>query len=364
MIKPYNLQKGDKVAIVSLSLGLLGEESAKHELEIGLKRIKEFGLVPVIMPNSLKGIEYLFNHPEERASDLKQAFLDDSIKAIITAIGGDDTYKLIPYLMNDKEFCDAVLTHPKIFIGFSDTTNNHLMFYRLGLKTFYGPCFIVDFAELDKEMLPYTRDCLEKLFLQEERFEIKSSPVWYLDRKSFGIDQIGVPRIEKKEEHGYEVLKGSGKVSGILYGGCIESFYDDFVGLTYQDMPEIINKYHIILENDEWNDKIFFIEPSEQKMSPEVLFSMLMEFKKRNIFKRIRGLIVGKSQDEAYYEEYKKVYLEVFNDLDTPILYNVNFGHAFPRCIIPYGAKAVVDYDEKKIIIDEPILEKRKILKK
>ena len=47
-------------------------------------------------------ILYLKNHPESRAQDLKQAFLDKDIKMIITAIGGDDTYKTIPYLMEDK----------------------------------------------------------------------------------------------------------------------------------------------------------------------------------------------------------------------------------------------------------------------
>mgnify|MGYP003373367374 FL=1 len=36
-IKPKKLKKGDKVAIVSLSRGLLGMPFCKHELDIGLK---------------------------------------------------------------------------------------------------------------------------------------------------------------------------------------------------------------------------------------------------------------------------------------------------------------------------------------
>ena len=144
MIKPKVLKKGDKIAIVSLSRGLLGMPFCKHELDIAIRRLKELGLEPVIMPNALKDVKYLEEHPEKRASDLKQAFMDDSIKAIITAIGGVDTYKLIPYLMEDEEFKTAVLDHPKIFTGFSDTTNNHLMLNRIGLATFYGPCLLVD----------------------------------------------------------------------------------------------------------------------------------------------------------------------------------------------------------------------------
>ena len=114
MIKPKKLNKGDKVAIVSLSRGLLGMPFCKHELDLGLKRLKEFGLVPVIMPNALKDMDYLAKHPEARAKDLKEAFLDDDINGIITAIGGDDTYKTIPYLMEDKEFIDTIKKHPKV----------------------------------------------------------------------------------------------------------------------------------------------------------------------------------------------------------------------------------------------------------
>ncbi len=32
------------VAIVSLSYGIMGEESAKHKVEIGIKRLQDYGL--------------------------------------------------------------------------------------------------------------------------------------------------------------------------------------------------------------------------------------------------------------------------------------------------------------------------------
>ena len=115
MIKPKKLSKGDKVAIVSLSSGLMGEDFSKHQLLLGVKRLEEFGLVPVFMPNSLKGIEYLNEHPEARAQDLKDAFYDESIKGIICAIGGDDTYRLLPYLMEDETFTNTVKQSPKLF---------------------------------------------------------------------------------------------------------------------------------------------------------------------------------------------------------------------------------------------------------
>lgn len=353
---PRKLNKGDRVAIVSLSSGILGMEYCEHELRIGLKRLKEMGLVPVIMPNALKGVDYIENHPEARAADLKQAFMDKNIKGIICAIGGDDTYKTIPYLMEDEEFIEAVKNNPKIFTGFSDTTNNHLMLNKLGLSTFYGPCLIADLAELDNDMLPYTKEYFCKFFSNKRGYEIISSHIWYKERESFDVSQIGVPRISQKEEHGFEVINGSGIVTGRLYGGCIESIYSDFTCDRYDGQPQIFEKYKIFPTDEEWKEKILFLETSEEKPTPEKLTEMLLEFKRRKILSLVKGIIVGKPQDEKYYEEYKEVYRNIFSDLNTPVLFNVNFGHALPRCIIPYDAEATIDYDNARIFINSAIL--------
>ena len=60
-------------------------------------------------------------------------------------------------------------------------------------------------------------------------------------------------------------------------------------------------------------------------------------------FSEIAGLIVGKPQNEAYYEAYKAVYRDILRDPALPVLYNVNFGHAYPRTVLPYGARVRVD---------------------
>ena len=86
------------IAIVSLSSGTIGEAFAKHELDIGVKRLRGFGLNVTFMPHALKGIEYGRNHPAERSADLLQALRDPEIDMILCAIGGDDTYRLLPHL--------------------------------------------------------------------------------------------------------------------------------------------------------------------------------------------------------------------------------------------------------------------------
>ena len=55
---------------------------------------------------------------------------------------------------------------------------------------------------------------------------------------------------------------------------------------------------------------------------PDELKGYLVEFKNRYVLQSVRGIIFGKSKEEKYYEEYKRVIKKVFKDIDTPVLYN------------------------------------------
>ncbi len=351
MIKPNILRPGDKVAIVSLSSGMLGDASCSHNIEIGVRRLRGFGLEPVFMPNALKGIDYLSCHPDKRAEDLKRAFLDESIQGVICAIGGDDTYRLLPYLMEDGEFIQTVRRSPKLFTGFSDTTVNHFMFHRIGMQTFYGPCFLCDLGEIANDMLPYTKAAFEGYFRDYETWEIRPSDVWYEERTDFSTKAIGTDRVAHKETRGYELLKGCDRFEGELLGGCLESIYDMLTSARYAGEREICERYRLFPSREEWRGKIMFLETCEEKPAPDLLRKELAAIDRTGAFDVIRGILVGKPQDEQYYEEYKKVFLDVIGGRPLSILYNVNFGHATPRAALPYGARARVDANMQVITI-------------
>ena len=84
----------------------------------------------------------------------------------------------------------------------------------------------------------------------------------------------------------------------------------------------------------------------------------LSALKERGVFEAVNGVLVGKPQDETYYEEYKEVYRRVIDDERLPVVYNVNFGHATPRCALMYGAPVRVDMVERKIEYEEPEAER------
>lgn len=334
------------VAIVSLSAGTIGEDFVRHEVDIGVKRLEAFGLTVTFMPHARKGIEYVKNHPGERAADLLQAFRDPDIDMILCAIGGDDTYRLLPYLFEHDELARAVSN--KIFLGFSDTTVNHFMLNKVGLKTFYGQSFLADVCELDSEMLPYTKKYFEELICSGTIRAVTPSDVWYEGRKDFGVDQIGTPR-KAHPDHGFELLQGNPVFSGEILGGCIDSIYDFFNGERYADMPVLCKRYGLFPDRKDWAGKILLLESSEEKMRPEKYREAVAALKKTGVFDAVSGVLVGKPMDEAYAREYKRVLTEEIDNPRLPVVCNVNIGHAEPRCIIPFGVEATVDIDHQVI---------------
>ena len=337
------------IGLVSLSSGIMGEPFIRFETEIGLKRLNEYGLNVKFMPNALKGRDFVKEHPEKRAQDLLQAFCDPEIDMILCAIGGDDTYRLLPYLFENNELADAVTD--KVFLGFSDTTINHFMLHKVGLRSFYGQAFLPDICELSSEMLPYTRKYFEELIFTETIREITPSDVWYEERKIFAPDQVGKPLIAHSDK-GFELLQGAPVFSGKILGGCIDSMYDMFNGDRYADMPKLCKKYRLFPDASEWEGRILLLESSEEKPSPEIYKRSLEYLKKEGVFEAVSGVLVGKPMDETYAKEYKQLLIDVIEKPDLPIVFNLNVGHSTPRCIIPFGVNAVVDVDKQIIRFD------------
>lgn len=334
------------IGIVSLSSGVMGEDFVKHEVETGLNRLKSMGLKVKMLPHALAGMDHIKNHPEDRAQDLLQAFQDPEIDMILCAIGGEDTYKLLPYLFDHDELKRSVTD--KVFLGFSDSTMNHFMLHKVGLNTFYGQAFLPDICELDNTMFPYTERYFRELTETETIGEIAPSDVWYEARTDFGPESIGTsPSCHQNE--GFELLQGPSKFSGPILGGCLDTIFDMFDGSRFEDSPSLCRRYHLFPDPDDWKGKILLLETSEETMPPEKYHRALMYLKDTGIFSVINGILVGKPMNEVYFEEYKKLLKEDIAMPELPILCNVNVGHAMPRCIVPFGIPAVVDADVQRI---------------
>lgn len=342
MLKPQRLRPGDKAAIVSLSSGSLGEPQFLHKYHLAKERLeRDYGLQVVAMPNALKGRDYLYRHPEARAQDLMDAFRDPEIRAVFCAIGGDDTIRLLPYI----DF-DVLRRNPRIFTGYSDTTTNHFMLHKAGLVSYYGGAIMTNWAEYGA-INEYTADAFDKtLFHPQDTWAIPASGFCSYETDRVLWDEANINRtIPRFPNTGYEILQGTGKVSGPLLGGCVEVFVMLF-GTSLWPSPE------------EWRGKLLLLETSESDTSPDLLAWILRGLQAQGVLHAVRGIVVGKPAFADKLEPYKEVYRKVVAGEaglpDLPILYNVNVGHAYPIGLFPLGLEYEIDCEAKALTLLEP----------
>ncbi len=329
--KPQRLQKGDRVATVSLSWGGAGDSEILWRYYQGKRRLEEqFGLDVVEMPHTLKGTQFVYENPQKRAEDLMMAFADPTINGIFACIGGDDSVRMLPYI----DF-GVIGNNPKVFMGYSDTTITHLICLKAGVSSFYGPAILPEFAE-NVSMHPYTAHWVKKvLFSPDAIGPIHAATEWTSEY---------LPWLEENKERertfqpnfGYELLQGSGVVRGRLIGGCVE-------------VLEMAKQTGLWPAEKFWSDAIFFMETSEDMPNPMYLEYWLRNLGTQGILQKLKGMIVGKPYHNKYYEEYKKSICKILAEVgreDLPVLYNLNFGHTAPMAILPYGVLAEINSEK------------------
>lgn len=139
-VTPPPLEPGDKVAIVSPASGLAA--AYPHVYERGLDRLRSvYDLDPVEFPTATESDEYLYDHPEERARDVENAFMHPEIRGVIATIGGNDQIRICKHLDGD-----LLRDNPTRFYGTSDNTHLAQFLWKQGLVSFYGGTLLTDFA--------------------------------------------------------------------------------------------------------------------------------------------------------------------------------------------------------------------------
>lgn len=346
MIKPAKLNKGDTVATVSLSWG--GASELPHRYQAGKRQFQDtFGVNVIEMHNTLKPAKWLQENPQARADDLHEALTNPNVKAIISNIGGSDSIRLLPYI----DF-DLIQKNPKIFLGFSDSTITHFMFYKAGVTSFYGTSLLVGFSE-NGGMHDYViEDIKRTLFSSKPVGQIQPSTAWTSEWLEWENPELATKKRMMTQSRGWRWLNGQskqqgkavGKVTGELLGGCIE-------------VLEFMKDTALWVQPADWQGKILFIETSEDQPSPTFFRYWLRNYVASGIIGRIRGIIVGRPEDNKFWREYDEVLLDVIcNEAGLshlPIITGMDFGHSSPTFTLPLGVKAQIDCDNQTFSIIE-----------
>ena len=254
-------------------------------------------------------------------------FINNDIKTLLTTIGG---YLSIQIL--DKLDYGLIKEKEVVICGFSDITALLLAIYsKTHIPQLYGPTFIVNLADyggIDE----YTKYCFLKA-LNKENYICKSSSYSineYIDWKV--LEKEKIIKSKEKKENDWKSIREE-VVYGKLIGGNLSTI-----------LLTISTEYLPITEFD---NSIFFLEDCETNINE--FCSYLESLKIKGVFKKIKGLIIGKFDSQVMNNSIEEFLNEYFKDNDFPILFNVDFGHTFPILTLPIGAYAKLDTINKEI---------------
>lgn len=350
LVKPNKLKPGDLVATVSLSSAMAGKIPGRYNY--AKKQFEDtFGVKLIEMPNSLK-TDDLDNNPQLRLDDLMMAIKNPSIKAILTNIGGDDTVRLLRH-MTDEHF-EIIHNNPKIFLGMSDTTGNHLMFFHAGISSFYSASLMFGYGEncgIPKIMVENTK---KTLFDNSPIGELPQSDEFIVE-KIYWDDKNDILRKRTKTD-GWHFIQGNKPVRGRLLGGCME-------------LLSMTNGTKIWPTYENWEDAILFVEDSELMATPDQFGDFLHNIAAMGILENLSGILFGRPGGEfvagkeseqgnwlSLYPQFEEKLIKIcaeYGRSDMPIVTNMDFGHTVPQIILPYGAFTEIDPIKETVSILE-----------
>jgi muramoyltetrapeptide carboxypeptidase LdcA involved in peptidoglycan recycling len=320
-----------------------------------IKVLSDRGYIVRELFNVDKGTQSSINN---RLSEIRTAFSDPSISAIICTIGGSTFTELLPALIADTQLHATIRANPKIFVGYSDITGLHWFLHSLtGLRTFYGPGAIPELGEprptQDDENSPVefcARNLFRAISTTEPIGEVSRSVAFAPKSAAFWGDPASVAPLELATPPKWTWIR-HGKAQGRLFGGCLT------VMARLNGVKEI---------TPDWRDRIVFLETAlgEDDVSGNPLYRVkagIADLIAQGVFDHAAGLVVGRPFG-YHSEEMQRDYMDAIKELlcegrmaekPFPILFNVDFGHTTPMVTLPFDALAVLDSEKDSFAIIE-----------
>lgn len=301
MIHPQRLQEGDTIGIIAPA-----SPPNQENLDRAIVWLEQLGFRIKLADHLKQVYGYLAGDDDERLADFHRMFQDPNVKAIVCARGGYGTARFA-----EKISIDLIKSHPKIFWGYSDITYLHTIIQqKAGLVTFHGPMLASDLGKPDVHLLS------KQLF-----------------------SQLFEPTLLNYDEHisPLRVLT-KGSAGGILTGGNLSLLVS-----TLGTANEIDTK-----------GKLLLIEDVDEE--PYRVDSMLNQLRLAGKLQDASGFVIGnfhldnppKSDPSLTFDEVFETYL---GSAGKPAMSGFMIGHCSPHFAVPLGAEAILDTNNKQLII-------------
>ncbi|PCH53985.1 MAG: LD-carboxypeptidase [Flavobacteriaceae bacterium] len=329
---PPRLSRGRAIGVFAPSSP--GARLYPERFEGGLRALARFGGGEIVLPRQFERPGPLAaGSGAERSADLAELLRDNRVAAIFTTYGGwnaSDMWDHFPV----AELRD----HPKIVVGYSDSTALLLAIHSLtGLVVYYGPAVLPQFGE-HPEPFPYTLDHLERTIIDGMGTVLAPPPGWTHEMLDWSDSQWRQRSREMETDTGWSVWR-QGAGSGVLFGGHLSTL-NMMVGTPWLRVPDA--------------PITLFLETCGVGASLPLVQRSLQHLRHAGVFDRTAALLFGRSPDALAEADVSlaSVVLEVCSGFDFPIVGELPFGHSDPMITLPIGCEARVEADSDRTRIE------------
>lgn len=330
MVYPKFLSKGDFIGVTAPSMGVTDENDILR-LENAYKNLKKLGYKYIETQNVRKNEKFVSSSPIERAKEFEELWENNEVSLIVSASGGEFLMEMLPYINKEK----IKNKSPKWVQGYSDTS---LLLYYLTTNFNIATVHSVNAKSFGMEKL--YKSIIKTLdILNGENKSLQNNFDLY-EKERFPDDEYlaGYNLTEKVE---YKHLYGKDKdtIKGRLIGGCIDVI-SILLGTKLDNTKNFIKKFN--------EGMIWYLDNCE--LSLMSFDRIIWQMKQAGWFDNAKGILIGRTHIEKQIWDlsYEDTLHKAFDDLNIPVIYDIDVGHVAPQWTMINGSLAEFSYENGK----------------
>ncbi|MCI5745835.1 MAG: LD-carboxypeptidase [Erysipelotrichaceae bacterium] len=330
---PKFLKDGDVVALLATSCGS-NKNPYRIKTQKGIINFQKMGY-KIKKGHRIFRNENAVSAPGiNRAKDFMSMYKNKNVDFIWSTGGGELMMNMLPFI----DFEKIKKLPEKYFMGFSDNTN---LTFTLTTICDIATIYASSISSFAYEKIDEETDNMYRL-MRGEKLSFDSY-LFFDGEKSRVFNQNKEPLkpyVYLDDNHWKSFSSLDINITGRIIGGCLDILIC-LCGTKYDNVKNFLEKY----KDDGF---IWYLDVCD--LNSCGLYRALFQLKEANWFKYVKGFLISRPASSYKPMDYpfSLAIKEALEELNVPILYDVDISHIGPSIPVINGAMSIVTFKEQK----------------
>jgi len=330
MIYPNLLRNGDVIGVTAPSMGVTDKNDILR-LENAYKNLEKFGYSYIETKNVRSNEKFVSSSGIDRAKQFEELWQNDKVSLIISASGGEFLMEMLQYINSEV----IKNNRAKWVQGYSDTS---LLLYYLTTNFNIATVHSVNAKSLGmKEPYKSVTKTLEIL-----RDGNKSGQINFdlYEKERFSDENyLAGYNLTEKVEYKHLYAKEKETIKGRVIGGCIDVI-SILLGTKFDNTKNFVKQFN--------EGMLWYLDNCE--LSLMSFYRTVWQMKQSGWFSNANGILIGRTavEKQVWDLNYEEMLRKAFDDLNIPVIYDVDIGHLPPQWTMINGSLGEFTYKNGK----------------